>query len=38
MAGNCICNETGVLIFSCSGASDVGELSDKVARKMAKCG
>lgn len=38
MAGNCMCNETGVLIFSCSGASDVGELSDKVARKMAKCG
>jgi uncharacterized metal-binding protein len=38
MAGNCMCNEAGVLIFSCSGASDVGELSDKVARKMAKCG
>ncbi len=36
--GNCMCNETGVLIFSCSGGSDVGELSDRVARKMAKCG
>jgi len=33
-----MCNETGVLIFSCSGGSDVGELSDRVARKMAKCG
>ena len=38
MAGNCMCNETGVLIFPCSGGSDVGELSDRVARKMAKCG
>jgi len=38
MAGNCMCNEVGVLIFSCSGSSDVGELSDRVARKMAKCG
>jgi uncharacterized metal-binding protein len=33
-----MCNETGVLIFPCSGGSDVGELSDRVARKMAKCG
>jgi len=38
MAGNCMCNEAGVLIFPCSGGSDVGELSDRVARKMAKCG
>lgn len=35
---NCMCHEAGVLIFPCSGASDVGELSDRVARKMAKCG
>lgn len=35
---NCMCQKTGVLIFPCSGASDVGELSDRVARKMAKCG
>ncbi|NQU73474.1 MAG: zinc-binding protein [Candidatus Omnitrophica bacterium] len=35
---NCMCQEAGVLIFPCSGASDVGELSDRVARKMAKCG
>lgn len=34
----CMCQETGVLIFPCSGGSDVGELSDRVARKMAKCG
>ncbi|MFA5005057.1 MAG: putative zinc-binding protein [Candidatus Omnitrophota bacterium] len=33
-----MCNEAGVLIFPCSGGSDVGELSDRVARKMAKCG
>lgn len=38
MAGDCMCNEAGVLIFPCSGGSDVGELSDRVARKMAKCG
>jgi len=38
MAGNCMCNEAGVLIFPCSGGSDVGELSDRVGRKMAKCG
>ena len=34
----CMCQEAGVLIFPCSGGSDVGELSDRVARKMAKCG
>ena len=36
--GNCMCQEAGVLIFPCSGGSDVGELADRVARKMAKCG
>jgi len=36
--GECMCQEAGVLIFPCSGAADVGELSDRVARKMAKCG
>jgi len=35
---DCMCQEAGVLIFPCSGGSDVGELSDRVARKMAKCG
>ena len=34
---NCMCQETGVLIFPCSGGSDVGELTDRVGRKMAKC-
>lgn len=38
MVNNCMCNEAGMLIFPCSGGSDVGELSDRVARKMAKCG
>ena len=38
MANNCMCDEAGVLIFPCSGGSDVGELSDRAARKMAKCG
>lgn len=39
MAGNhCMCQESGVLIFSCSGGSDVGELTDRVARRMAQCG
>lgn len=38
MSGKCICGEAGVLIFPCSGGSDVGELTDRVARKMAKCG
>ncbi len=38
MAENsCMCQEAGVLVFSCSGAADVGELSDRVGRKMAKC-
>ena len=27
MANNCMCNEVRVLIFPCSGGSDVGELS-----------
>lgn len=26
------------MIFPCSGGSDVGDLSDRAARKMAKCG
>lgn len=30
--------EARTLIFACSGGSDVGELSDRVARQMAKCG
>ena len=38
MADECCCVGVNTLIFSCSGGSDVGELSDRVARKMAKCG
>lgn len=34
-ACNCSCNGQKVkLIFSCSGAADVGELSDRVARQL----
>lgn len=35
---NCMCQEAGVLVFPCSGGSDVGELSDRVGRAIAKCG
>ncbi len=35
---NCMCQETGLLVFPCSGSSDVGELSDRVGRTIAKCG
>lgn len=35
---NCMCQEAGVLIFPCSGGSNMGELSDRVARKIARCG
>jgi uncharacterized metal-binding protein len=34
----CACGEKNVLIFACSGAADVGALSDQVARKLAKKG
>ncbi|HNW39554.1 MAG TPA: putative zinc-binding protein [Candidatus Omnitrophota bacterium] len=37
-AQNCMCQETGLLVFPCSGGSDVGELSDRVGRTIAKCG
>jgi len=37
MAG-CACGGKNVFIFSCSGAADVGELSDKVVRKLSKEG
>lgn len=35
---SCMCQESGVLVFPCSGGSDVGELSDQVGRKIARCG
>ena len=31
---NCGCGEKKKLVFACSGAADVGELSDRVARKL----
>ncbi|MGO9013822.1 MAG: putative zinc-binding protein [Dissulfurispiraceae bacterium] len=34
----CACGDKNVLIFSCSGAADVGALSDQVARKLSKDG
>jgi uncharacterized metal-binding protein len=34
----CACGGKKVLIFACSGAADVGALSDQVARKLAKDG
>ncbi len=32
------CGKEKILIFSCSGAADVGALSDQVARKLSKDG
>ncbi|MCX5669187.1 MAG: putative zinc-binding protein [Candidatus Omnitrophica bacterium] len=37
-AKSCMCQEVGLLVFPCSGSSDVGELSDRVGRTIAKCG
>jgi len=33
-----MCQQAGILVFSCSGAADAGELSDRVARRIAQCG
>jgi uncharacterized metal-binding protein len=38
MMGNCSCAGKNVLIFACSGGSDCGELSDRIARKLVKDG
>ena len=38
MGSNCMCQEAGLLVFPCSGGSDVGELADKAGRAIAKCG
>lgn len=35
---NSVCNPASKLIFSCSGAADVGEISDRTARKLTKAG
>lgn len=34
----CACSSTPKLIFSCSGAADVGHLADSIARKLTKDG
>jgi uncharacterized metal-binding protein len=34
----CACGTAPKLVFACSGGSDVGELADKAARKLAKDG
>jgi len=35
MAGNCACGGKNMVVFTCSGAADVGELADRAARKLA---
>ena len=30
----CLCGTAGYIVLSCSGASDVGEIADQVARKL----
>ena len=34
----CTCGGTNIYLFSCSGAADVGALSDRIARKLSKEG
>jgi len=34
----CACGGNNVYIFSCSGAADVGALSDRIARKLSRDG
>jgi uncharacterized metal-binding protein len=38
MSNKCCSGKNLTLIFPCSGASDIGELSDRVARRMMKTG
>lgn len=38
MSAQNVCSGNSILIFPCSGASDVGELSDRIARRMTKSG
>lgn len=37
-SGGCSCSAVPKLIFSCSGAADVGELADRTARKLTRDG
>ena len=38
ISNNSVCKPSSKLIFSCSGAADVGEISDRIARKLTKEG
>lgn len=40
MSEKCCCSKSGKikLLYSCSGAADVGKLADKTTRYLAKCG
>ncbi len=35
---NCSCAQNGAIVLACSGASDVGQISDLTARKLRDCG
>ncbi len=35
---NCSCSQNGAIVLACSGASDVGQISDLAARKLRDCG
>ena len=37
-SGGCACSAAPKLIFSCSGAADVGELADRTARNLSRNG
>lgn len=38
MADSCNCSASPKLIFSCSGAADVGEVADRAARQLTRSG
>ena len=38
MADSCNCSAAPRLIFACSGAADVGEVSDRAARQLTRAG
>ena len=38
MAESCCCNASSKLVFACSGAADVGEVTDRAARQLAREG
>jgi len=36
MADQCACGGKAMLVFTCSGSADVGEMADRAARRLAK--